>query len=105
MFRQMYLLFRSTFVLISSLFCVFTTQPRFLSSVQLLVTKNCFINPASTLKILFHQSSFYLSNVICIFLEGKSGGNVRRVMFWTLLSGMCSWSHLANVALRQNHAF
>ena len=36
---------------------------------------NCFINPASTWKLLFQQSSFYLRKVIYIFLRGeKSGG-------------------------------
>ena len=36
------------------------------------------INPASTWKTLFHHSSFYFNNVICILLRGKSPGrNVR----------------------------
>src|SRR6218665_3100674 len=49
------------FLLISSLFYVFATQPRLLSSVQLLC-----------------KSSFYVRNVICIFLRGKNPGeNVR----------------------------
>src|SRR6218665_3651704 len=58
------------FGLISSIFNVFATQQRFLSSLQLRVIKE-----------LFHQSSFYLKNsslylrkVIKIFLRGKSSG-------------------------------
>src|SRR6218665_2180646 len=35
---------------------------------------NCFMNPASTWKILFHQSSFYLRKVIYVFLRGESPG-------------------------------
>src|SRR6218665_1279836 len=52
-FHQMQGSFRSIFGLISSLFYVFATQPRFLSSVQLLVNHE-----------LFHQSSFYLKNIV-----------------------------------------
>jgi len=59
-----------------SLFYVFATQPRFLSSVQLLVNNE-----------LFHQSSFYLKNVVSSvqllfkqrylhFLRGKSWGEM-----------------------------
>jgi len=73
LFHQTYGSFRSIFGLISSIFHVFATQQRFLSPVQLLVirlTMNCFINPASTWKILFYHSSFYFNNVICIFLRG-----------------------------------
>ena len=45
------------------------------SSVEL--SRNCFINPASTWGILFHQSIFYLRKVINIFLRGeKSGGGM-----------------------------
>jgi len=56
MLHQMYGSFRPTFGLISSLFYVFATQPRFLSSFQLLVIKE-----------LFHQSSFYLKNIVSSF--------------------------------------
>ena len=45
--------FRSIFGLISSLLYVFAAQPRFLSSIQLLVNKE-----------LFHQSSWYLINIV-----------------------------------------
>src|SRR6218665_69500 len=45
--------FRSIFWLVSSLFYIFAAQPRFLSSVQLLVNRE-----------LFHQSSFYLINIV-----------------------------------------
>src|SRR6218665_3462777 len=39
------------------------------------LSRNCFINPASTRRILFHHSSFYLRKVINIFLRReKSGG-------------------------------
>src|SRR6218665_3070912 len=51
-----------------SLFYVFATPRRFLSSFQLLVNNE-----------LFHQSSFYLRKVINIFLRGeKSGGKCPR---------------------------
>src|SRR6218665_3694683 len=56
MFHQMQGSFRSTFGLISSIFYVFATQQRFLSSVQLLVNNE-----------LFHQSSFYWKNVVLLF--------------------------------------
>ena|SRR6218665_1307373 len=45
--------FRSIVGLISSLYYVFARQPRFLSSLQLLVYKE-----------LFHQSSFYMRNSV-----------------------------------------
>src|SRR6218665_687364 len=76
-FHQMQGSFRSIFGLISSLFYVFATSPRFPSSFQLLVSNE-----------LFGQSSFYLKNIVSsvqlllmksyyIFLQGKlSGGNV-----------------------------
>src|SRR6218665_2878033 len=48
--------FRSIVGLISSLFYVFATLPRFLSSFQLLVSNE-----------LFHQSSFYLKNIVSSF--------------------------------------
>src|SRR6218665_1352408 len=44
---------RLIFGMASSLFYVFAAQPRFPSSVQLLVKKE-----------LFHQSSFYLVNIV-----------------------------------------
>src|SRR6218665_3571621 len=71
--------FMSIFWLISSIFNVFATQQRFLLSLQLRVIKE-----------LFHQSSFYLKNIVSSFqfLFKKSyshfspwgkvrGGNVR----------------------------
>ena len=60
--------FTSVFGLVSSLFHIFVTQPRLLSSIPIPVNKE-----------LFHQSSFYLSNLFCIFLGGKGWGrNVQR---------------------------
>src|SRR6218665_2577704 len=44
---------RSVFGLVSSLFHVFATQPRVLSSVQLIVNKE-----------LFYQTSFYFINIV-----------------------------------------
>src|SRR6218665_3964968 len=52
-FHQMQGSFRSIFGLILSLFYVFATPPRFLSSFQLLVNNE-----------LFHQSSLYLKNIV-----------------------------------------
>ena len=40
------------------------------------LSRNCFINPASTWRILFHHSSFYLRKVINIFSGGKSPGEM-----------------------------
>src|SRR6218665_3611956 len=48
--------FISILGLISSIFNVFATQQRFLSSLQLRVIKE-----------LFHQSSFYLKNIVSSF--------------------------------------
>jgi len=47
---------RSVFVLVSSLYHIFATQPRFLSPIQLLVTNE-----------LFHQSSLYLIDLVLSF--------------------------------------
>src|SRR6218665_3081222 len=52
-FHQMYGSYISIFGLISSIFNVFATQQRFLSSLQLRVINE-----------LFHQSSFYLKNIV-----------------------------------------
>src|SRR6218665_1701934 len=49
-----------TFVAVSSLYNVSATQAGFILLVQFLVNKQ-----------LFHQSSFYLSNVLCVFLCEK----------------------------------
>src|SRR6218665_1206691 len=57
------------FGLLSSLFYVFTTPLRLLSSFQLLVNNELFHQSSFYLKILFHQSSFYLRKVIYIFLR------------------------------------
>src|SRR6218665_3033196 len=55
-FHQMSGSFMSIFWLISSIFNVFATQQRFLLSFQLRVIKE-----------LFHQSSFYLKNIVSSF--------------------------------------
>src|SRR6218665_1094762 len=61
--------FRSIFGLIPSIFNAFATQQRFLSPFQLLVNIE-----------LFHQSSFYLKNIVSIsatLFAFFSGGKVR----------------------------
>src|SRR6218665_2477124 len=75
--------FISIFGLILSIFNVFATQQRFLSSLQLRVIKE-----------LFHQSSFYLKNIASSFqllfkksyLHFSPGGKVRG------MSGEMSWT-------------
>ena len=91
--------FRPIYGLISSLFYVFATHPRHLSSVQLLVIKELFHQSTSTWNILFHQSSFYLEKVILIFLLGTSpGANVRGKCYrpdWRVFDSSCiGWFYI-----------
>src|SRR6218665_3359772 len=75
---------------------MFSTHSQdFFHQSSFLLTKNCFINPASTLKILFHQSSFYLSNAIFIFLGGKRPGEMSQYVICSKKDGgrVCKYMH------------
>ena len=86
MFHQIWWSVWSVIGLVSPLYHVFVTHPRFLSSFQLLVNKE-----------LFHQSSFYLTNIVSSvqllfkksYLHFSPGGNVP--------GGKCPRPHHENV--------